>query len=73
MDSVARKYNISGHGDVSDSKVGIGSISIPLLLYIFWQKLMLFAPDGTVLLPSRTLNSYLELLPSGSSIAIDYG
>lgn len=70
---MARKFNISDRGNISHSKVGIRSITMALLMYIFWQKLILFAPDGTALLPSRTLDSYLELLPSGSSIAMDYG
>ena len=36
------------------------------------QKLVLYAADGTPLIASRPLHSYLSLAPSGSCLRLDY-
>jgi hypothetical protein len=56
VDSVSRKFKISNQNDQPTCS----------------KRLVLYAADGTVLLASRPLHTYLALAPSGSSVRLGY-
>lgn len=72
IDSVSRKFRISNHNDLPSCTKVSSEFCMHKMSCDMLQKLVLYAADGTPLIASRPLHSYLSLAPSGSCLRLDY-